>query len=344
MKFIHAADIHLGAEPEKGKPWSKTRRKEIRESFQRLIEVVNGEDADFLLISGDLFHKQPLIQDLRELDYMLGKLVRAKAVIIAGNHDYIGENSPYLSYSFQSNTYVLTNRQMESLYFEEEKTYVYGFSYWCQEITRPCYQGVKPNGQEGIHILLAHGGDAKHVPIDFEELKWSGFDYIALGHIHKPQIIYEDLMAYPGSLEPLDATETGMHGYLLGEITEEKQIVTFVPFASRCYQKAEVVLYDTMSEEEIYDIIETELSRMGTENLFRLVLTGSVDPKIHLDLTDLMEEFMIVSIEDELMAFGDFDEMLKANQDNLIGAVMKKLRDDPKALSYAMKALLSTAD
>ena len=71
MKFIHAADIHLGAEPEKGKPWSKTRRKEIRESFQRLIEVVNGEDADFLLISGDLFHKQPLIQDLRELDYML---------------------------------------------------------------------------------------------------------------------------------------------------------------------------------------------------------------------------------------------------------------------------------
>ena len=46
-----------------------------------------------------------------------------------------------------------------------------------------------------------------------------------------------------------------------------------------------------------------------------------------------MSEIAIISLNDakmqklaELMAFGDFDEMLKANQDNLIGAVMKKLR------------------
>ncbi|MEE1312295.1 MAG: DNA repair exonuclease [Lachnospiraceae bacterium] len=343
MKFIHAADIHLGAEPEKGKPWSNTRKKEIRTSFQRLIEVVNEENADFLFISGDLFHRQPLIQDLRELDYMLGKLNRAKTVVIAGNHDYIGEDSPYLTYSFHSNTYVLTGKQIEYIFFEKEKTYVYGFSYWDQEITESCYQYAKPNGQEGIHILLAHGGDAKHVPMDFEQLKWSGFDYIALGHIHKPQVIYEDLMAYPGSLEPLDATETGMHGYLLGEITEEKQIITFVPFSARCYQKTEIVLYDTMSAEEIYDTIETELVRMGPENLFHIILTGSIDPKIMLDFTDLTEDYMIVSIEDQWMAFGNFDEMLEANRDNLIGAVMLKLKDRPKALSYAMKALLSTA-
>jgi exonuclease SbcD len=344
MKFIHAADIHLGAEPEKGKPWSQTRKKEIRMTFQHLIEVVNEEDADFFFLSGDLFHKPPLMKDLRELDYMLGKLQRAKTVIIAGNHDHIGEGSPYWSYSFASDTYVFLDREITSIYFKEEKTYVYGFSYWCQEITEPCYQNLKPNGQEGIHILLAHGGDARHVPIDFEQLKWSGFDYIALGHIHKPQVIYEDLMAYPGSLEPLDATETGMHGYLMGEITEEKQIVTFVPFASRCYLQAEIVLYDTMSENEIYDCIETELMRMGTENLFHIILTGSVDPTIELDFTELMEEFMIVSIKEQWMAFGDFEEMLQANKDNLIGAVMLKLKDNKKALSYAMKALLSTAD
>jgi hypothetical protein len=151
-------------------------------------------------------------------------------------------------------------------------------------------------------------------------------------------------MAYPGSLEPLDATEMGAHGYLFGEITEEKQIVTFIPFSGRCYIDAEIVVYDTMSAEEIYDTIETELMRMGSENLFHLHLTGSLDPKIQMDLTDLKSRFMIVSVDTQMLTYGDYEEMFAGNHDNLIGAVMEKLQDNPKALSYAMKALLSTAD
>lgn len=34
MKFFHAADIHLGAEPDKGFPWSKERGREIWDSFR----------------------------------------------------------------------------------------------------------------------------------------------------------------------------------------------------------------------------------------------------------------------------------------------------------------------
>ena len=77
---------------------------------------------------------------------------------------------------------------------------------------------------DAVHVLLAHGGDAGHIPIDYEHLKWSGFDYIALGHIHKPQIIYEDLMAYPGSLEPLDATETDSTVICLGRLQKKNKL------------------------------------------------------------------------------------------------------------------------
>jgi DNA repair exonuclease SbcCD nuclease subunit len=342
MKFIHAADVHLGASPDRKMPWSKNRKKEILDSFQRLIQEANDKCVDFLFLSGDIFHKPPSIQELRELDYILGKLTATKTILIAGNHDHISEDSPYETYEFQSDTYLLKGRQMESLFFEEEKTSIYGFSYWSREITQSMYQDVKPGKKDGIHILLAHGGDARHVPIDFEALKWSGFDYIALGHIHKPQIIYEDLMAYPGSLEPLDPTETGQHGYLFGEITEEKRVVTFVPFASRCYIDAEIVLYDTMSVEEIYDTIEMELVRRGPENIFSLYLTGSLDPEIVLDLTELKSRFLIVSADMEQITYGNYKEMFEGNQDNLIGAVMRKLEDNPKALSYAMKALMLT--
>ena len=96
---------------------------------------------------------------------------------------------------------------------------------------------MKPDESESsdFSILLAHGGDESHIPIQREALKWSGFDYIALGHIHKPEIIFEDLMAYAGSLEPLDHTEMGYHGLIEGEISEEKKQITFVPFAKRMY-------------------------------------------------------------------------------------------------------------
>ena len=37
-----------------------------------------------------------------------------------------------------------------------------------------------------INILVAHGGDEKHIPISKKRVAMSGFDYVALGHIHKP--------------------------------------------------------------------------------------------------------------------------------------------------------------
>ena len=47
----------------------------------------------------------------------------------------------------------------------------------------------------------------------------AGFDYIALGHIHKPMILKEDQIIYSGALEPVDKNDTGPHGYVKGEIT-----------------------------------------------------------------------------------------------------------------------------
>ena len=55
---------------------------------------------------------------------------------------------------------------------------------------------------------MLHGGDAKHVPFDRNALAASPFSYIALGHIHKPEVLLENRMAYAGSPEPLDMTET----------------------------------------------------------------------------------------------------------------------------------------
>ena len=60
MKFIHVSDVHLGIKPDVGKPWSEKRAQDIWDSFAEVIDAAVELKPDFLLISGDLFHAQPL--------------------------------------------------------------------------------------------------------------------------------------------------------------------------------------------------------------------------------------------------------------------------------------------
>ena len=164
------------------------------------------------------------------------------------------------------------------------------------------------------------------------------FDYAALGHIHKPEIIFEDLMAYAGSLEPLDHTETGYHGLIEGEISEEKKQITFVPFAKRMYTQVEVMISDEMSALEIVDRVETELSYRGRENIYEIVLTGSIDPQIHLDFCEITSQYMVTDIIYETKNQWEY-EQLSEEDDFIIQKVADILKNEPEALRYAMEAL-----
>lgn len=338
MKFIHIADVHWGARPERDKPFGKQREQEIKETFQRVIDHANGSGTDLLLIAGDFFDQTPKEQDLREVDYLLSKLIKTRTVIIAGNHDHLTSGDAFSQYEWQSDVFLLDGRRRDHVRFEDLKTTIYGFSYWTNQITEPLYDEMKPEDDNDFSILLAHGGDESHIPVQKEALKWSGFDYIALGHIHKPEIIFEDLMAYAGSLEPLDHTETGYHGMIEGEISEEKKQVVFVPFAKRMYIQVEVMISDQMSAAEITDRVETELSYRGIENIYEIILTGSIDPQIEPDFYEIMQKYFISDIRYETKNKWDY-EQLSEEDDFLIQKVAEILKEEPQALTYAMEAL-----
>ena len=95
LKFIHTADIHLGAAPDSGMPWAADRGSELWETFYRLLDKAEKSDVELLLIAGDLFHRQPLKRELKELNYRFSQLTHTRIVIVAGNHDYIGTQSFY---------------------------------------------------------------------------------------------------------------------------------------------------------------------------------------------------------------------------------------------------------
>lgn len=119
MKFIHMADVHLGIQPDKGRPWSEDRAREIKETFVRVVESAEEKQVDLLLIAGDLFHMPPSEGMIRDVDYILSKLTHTKTIIIAGNHDYLKPDSPLANYKFSSTTICLSADKISNVYMKD---------------------------------------------------------------------------------------------------------------------------------------------------------------------------------------------------------------------------------
>lgn len=350
MKLIHTADIHLGMQPDKQQPWAELREKEIWETFVRLIDECNRREAELLLIAGDLFHRQPLVRELREVNYEFSRLEKTKVVLIAGNHDYIGSRSNYAEFPWAEHVTMLLGEDMQTVSFPELSATVTGFSYHTRDILEARLQDVRAPGG-GISVLLAHGGDPKDVPIDFKRLALAGFDYAALGHIHKPQQP-ADRIFYAGSLEPLDKNETGEHGYMFAEIdllpdgTRETR-TEFVPFAKRRYVDLTVPVKPEDTNGSIRERTKQLLTAEGEENLFRIVLSGSREEHLLPDIGALAKLGYVTEVRDETLPEYDFAAIRAANHDNLIGMYIDRIQAmEPqdevtqKALYYGLKALL----
>lgn len=347
MKFIHVADIHLGMRPDQGFPWAGERIRDVADAFDQLLSEVIHRKVDLLLIAGDFFHRLPTVRELKEIDYKLSKLAPTRVVIIAGNHDHIKEGHPYEKHQFASNVTILKDHQLESVSFADLATTVSGFSYYSNEIKEPRYDDLKADQDtENFQILLAHGGDEKHCPMNYDKLKWSGFDYIALGHIHKPQIIVEDFMAYPGSLIGLNVTETGERGYIYGEMTQEHQKITFIPMATKRYLDLLVTVTGSMTNGQINDLIEKNIQATGVQHFYHVALRGTKSYDFEVDLYDVQKQYHIFKISDQLEEDYDIDLLAKENENNLLGSYIQKLNRidasdmERQALHYGVKALL----
>lgn len=353
MKFIHTADIHWGMVPDSDRPWGKKREQAIRLTFQAIVEEAREKRADLLLISGDLFHRQPLARDLKEVNYLFSTIPGTRVVIIAGNHDRIRRSSALLSFTWCPNVTFLMDENLDSVYFEDLNTEVYGFSYHTPEITEDKTARFEIPDSRRIKILLLHGGDAKHLPFDKNALASFPFSYIALGHIHKPSVLIENRMAYPGSPEPLDLTETGPHGFYMGEIDDLTGRVTSLEFKSASqiqYIPLVVNVTPATTNAELSQLIADEIRKRGASNIYRFRIRGMRDPDMEFDLDFLSGQWNIIEILDESEPQYDFHALFAEHPSDMIGFYIQALMKDEmsqvekKALYYGIHALLMTKD
>lgn len=344
MKFIHIADVHLGMQPDIGCPWSKSRKIELYETFFRVVEFCKEEKVDLLLIAGDLFHRQPARRELAEVISAMKQCEQTQIVLIAGNHDYMAKGSLYETEQWPPNVKVLSREKLEVVHFEKLNTYVYGYSYETQDVKENRLKNVAPLPRDGYHILLAHGGDSKNNPLSRQEILNTPFDYMALGHIHKPERIGAHA-AYAGSLEPLNKTETGAHGFILGTVKEGDCHLTFVNFAKRHYEQLVVPVEPGMTNHNIFAYIKKQIQDKGIENIYKIRLEGTISGELTLEKEALYTMGNVVEVVDRTNPDYDYRALYYENQDNIIGmyidAISKMDLDDEEkdlALYYGVKA------
>mgnify|MGYP003293673256 CR=1 FL=1 len=345
MLMIHTADIHLGATPDRGEPWGKFRKEELWESFEKLIETVEKQRADLLLIAGDLFHRPPTLRELREVNDLFGTLTKTKVVLIAGNHDYMGQHSFYRGFSWKENVCFLGSERIESVKFSDLNVEVYGMSYHKREVQERLYDQMTPADNGYYHILLAHGGDEKHIPFTKEKIGKSSFDYVAFGHIHKPGMIVPGQAVMAGSLEPLDHTDQGVHGYVRVEVIENGNDISLIPFAKREYRSITLNLNEEDTMGSIYRALKERIYQEGEAHIYEVVLSGVCHSSLEIVEEKLKSAGNIRMILDKTEKKFDYEWLKVKYEDSLLGRYISSFENcndsiEKEALQLGTAAIL----
>jgi len=227
VKFIHTGDLHLGKQMN-----DLSLLDDQAAVLDQIIEITRREEADAVIIAGDVYQRSsPQAEAMALFDHFVSRLSRMgkEVFIISGNHDS-ALRIAYLSSLISSQGIHVTQAfdgylQQVSLRDQDGEVVV-----WMLPFLRPA-QVKKHLPQEKIvtyedavaavlrqtpidptkrNLLICHQFITGCETCDSEERAVGGldqvsaslfnvFDYVALGHIHKPQRILRDTLRYAGS-------------------------------------------------------------------------------------------------------------------------------------------------
>ena len=365
-KIIHAGDIHLDA------PFSlfdvqkaQVRKAELRETFADLIALAKTEKADIMILSGDLFDSGFVTKETVSLIVShFSSVPECRFVITPGNHDFISPKSPYKQALFPPNVYIFDQEQITGIAFPELGVNVYGYAFTSEEYTANPLETVPNLDKTKINILAAHadlGGKSRYAPIALNDLAASGFDYAALGHIHKGgevKMAGKTYYAYSGCPEGRSFDECGIKGAIVAEITKPAGRLSasfeFRRLSKRRYERAVIDITGIASQEALLQRLRDEVSSegYGSDVLLRVRLTGRISPETMLSPKNISAETLglfDLTIEDASVPLLSYEEL--KNDISIRGAFFRELlplleseneeerRTAADALKYGLAAL-----
>jgi len=263
FKFLHAADLHLdspllGLESHEEAP-IETIRNATREALRNLVDHCIAEGVNFLLIAGDVFDGDwKSAESGRFFAQQMLRLASAEQPIpvfmVKGNHDAISILSRDLPVE---NVFTFSAVKAQTKMLPEIGVAIHGRSYSRPDTTDDISQEYPAPVQGSFNIGILHTcaggrpGHERYAPCEIEALKRKGYDYWALGHVHRREIISDNpYIIFPGNLQGRKFVESAPEGKGCTEITVENGIVV----------RAEHKAFDVVR----WSLLEVDISECAT--------------------------------------------------------------------------------
>lgn len=295
VKIIHTADLHLdckftGLPVEK----SKIRRQELKDSFSDALKTY--ADADIVLISGDIFDNSSFSKSsVLFLKKVFSDYPEKYFFISMGNHDPYNSRAYEMLKSSVPDNVVIFSDKAEYIELDNLAVRVYGISFSDKYEYDSLMDKFEVIDDNYINILVIHGdltsgaGKSKYNPLTEDKIASSGFDYIALGHIHNFDGIHyagKTYYAYSGALEPHGFDECGEKGVIYGTVGKGMCRLSLKNTSLRNYCVIDIDVTDASCNDDILSAIKSAAN--DTDSLYRINLNGFIDDGVSLD-TDFFE-------------------------------------------------------
>ncbi len=349
MKFIHMADMHFDIPfmvlNNRNKLGEK-RRLEQREALKKVVEYIKENNIKYLFIAGDLYEHERIRKTTVEyINNLFKEIPNTKIYIVPGNHDPYIQDSIYKTFNWNSNVHIF-NEKIERVENEDCDIYGYGFNDFYRRNSN--LEDIVIQNKDKINILITHGAlnggitdNMEYNPLNKTKLKELGFDYIALGHIHKLDYDSEpnQRIVYPGSTISLGFDELGKHGVILGDINKEKIKLEFIQIDNKEFKELQLDISDLNSEEEVIEKINN--LNLDENVYYKIILIGDKNFEINIyNLFKFIDSENIVKIKNKTKLKIDLEEIAKNK--NLKGLFVKEILDELNKDNYD-KSLLEKA-
>ena len=201
------------------------------EYVERVIGICQEEQDRSSSDCGRSVHRQPLLRELKEADYLFSTLTHTKVVLIAGNHDYIRRDSYYRTFRWHDNVYPLLTGRSAAWNLTGWRLPFTVSAITAERSRNRCITARRRKEDSGMRFYWLTAGTTDI----FRSTGRTGplrFSYTALGAYSQTSGCAQNRIVYAGALEPVDRNDTGPHGYVKGELTEKGIHISWIPCAS----------------------------------------------------------------------------------------------------------------
>ena len=300
MKFIHLSDLHIG---KKVNEFSML--EDQKYIFEKIISIIEQQKVDGVWIAGDIYDKSiPSREAVQVFDDFLTKIASKNipVFVISGNHDAAERIAFGAELMKQSKVYFspVFDGNVSEIILKDEygEIAIYLLPFIKPATVRPYYSDVEINSYNDAvktviehininknrrNVLIAHQFVTGAEKSNSEDISVGGidnvdadvfdnFDYVALGHIHKPQYVGRETIRYCGT--PLK--------YSFSEVNHKKSvsIVTLKQKGTISIEKIDLIPQKDMCEIKGYYQEITALcyyKNINVQNYMHIILKDEQD-------------------------------------------------------------------